>query len=353
MKPARREWALIAAFILYMIFLYSQFSFMIGADAGPQKISQVNVASTAGMILGALLLPLLLPFGDLRERRQTGGLQTNGSRPFRYTLRLVIVAAFFLPQIIVRLLGPQAWQTSPFNFRFMSIGNGIVSTLMFGCIFTLAGKYRVFWASLASSMGFFWYNLALGPGRELLLPYMFALAGITLTAAGVLLLVFLAGAGVPAGLPIKNHAVENRAAAESRDFQDESPHAGRGNLLLCIYPILAALIIFWTNSLTDKLFLQTNNINFTPGLHLTSLVQIVTVPVFGFLASVRWRRFLKEYIRLGAFLFLLSPSLLLLSHSQMLFLILHTLSIVVIRMMIVIFPFAIIDLYWQKTRGGY
>jgi DNA-binding CsgD family transcriptional regulator len=75
--------------------------------------------------------------------------------------------------------------------------------------------------------------------------------------------------------------------------------------------------------------------------------------VFGFLASVRWRRFLKEYIRLSAFLFVLSPCLLLLSRSQTLFLILHTLNLTIILMMIVIFPFAIIDLYWQKTRSGY
>jgi DNA-binding CsgD family transcriptional regulator len=231
----------------------------------------------------------------------------------------------------------------------MAFGNGLVLALMFGCMVNMAGKYRVFWTAVALSMGLFVYHLVLGPVRELL-PYTFAVAGIALTASGVLLLVFLAG--------IKKPAIENRAVAENREFPqneasgipDTEAKAGRGGLLSCIFPILAALIIFWRNSFTDKLFLTTLNINFPPGFNLTSVIPIAALSVFGFLASLRWRRFLKEYIRLGAFLFLLSPSLLLLSHSQTLFLILHILNVTVIRMMIVIFPFAIIDLYWQNPR---
>jgi DNA-binding CsgD family transcriptional regulator len=180
----------------------------------------------------------------------------------------------------------------------------------------------------------------------------FAVGGIALAAAGGLLLVFLAGAGVPQGLPIKNHAaVEDRAAVENRAAaQDEAPHAARGSSLSCILPIFASLIVFWRNSFTDKLFLTTLNINFPPGFNLTSLTLIIALPVFGFMASLWWRRFLKEYIRLSAFLFVLSPCLLLLSHSQTLFLVLHTLNVTIILMMIVIFPFSILDLYWQKTR---
>jgi DNA-binding CsgD family transcriptional regulator len=213
-------------------------------------------------------------------------------------------------------------------------------------------------------MGLFVYHLALGPGRNLLLPFMYASAGIALTASGVLLLVFLAGLsrGLSRGLGLKSPGLKGleNLAVENRVFQDEASgnpdaeaNAGRGGLLSCIFPNFAALIIFWRNSVTDKLFLTTLNINFPPGFNLTSITLIVALPVFGFLASLWWRRFLKEYIRLSALLFLLSPSLLLLSHSQLLFLILHTLNITLILMMIVIFPFAIIDLYWQKPRGGY
>jgi DNA-binding CsgD family transcriptional regulator len=344
MKSARREWALVASHFLHNIFIYFQFAFMVETVADPQKIGQIHVLGTVGMVLGAVLLPLLLPLGDLRE----------GRRPSRYTLRLVIVAAFFLPQIIVRLLGEEAWQKSSFNYWFMALGNGLVSTLMFGCFFTLAGKHRAFWAALALSAGLFWYNLTLGPARELL-PYMFASAGIALTAAGVLLLVFLAGLSRGLGMEGRKDTSAGKSRAVSQDEAScAAANAGRRGLLPCVFPILAALIIFWTNSFTDQLFLPTLNINsFPPGFNLTSLTLIVALPVFGLLARLRWRHFLKESIRLSSFLFLLSPSLLLLSHSQTLFLILHTLNITVMQMITVIFPCAIIDLYWQKRPGAH
>jgi hypothetical protein len=245
MKSAKREWALIAAYILYNIFVYSQYAFMMGTAVNPQRISQTHISTTVGMVLGAFLLPLLLPMGDLRERHRIGG-----SRPSRYTLRLVLVGLFFIPNIIIRLLGPQAWLANTFNYRVMSIGNGVVSTLMFGCFFTLTGKYRVFWVALALSMGPFLFHLVLGSCQELL-PYMFASAGIALTAAGVLLLVFLADVGVPAGLPIENRPIPQN---EASGILYAKANAGRGSSLSCILPILAALVIFWTNSLADKLF---------------------------------------------------------------------------------------------------
>jgi hypothetical protein len=218
MKPARREWALIAAFFLFQIFVYSQYAFMTGTAVNPQRISQLHVSGTVGMVLGALLLPLLLPFGDLRERAnqrfgRTIVPKVRGSQPSRYSLRLVLVGFFFLPNIIFRLQGPQAWLASSFSYRFMAAGNGVVTTLMIGCIVSLARKYRVFWFALAVSGGLFCYHLVLGPGRELLLPYMFASAGIALTAAGILLLVFLTG--VESRAVIEDHAVaEGRAASQ-------------------------------------------------------------------------------------------------------------------------------------------
>jgi hypothetical protein len=213
MKLLRREWALIAAFFLYQIFVYSQYAFMTGTAVNPQRISQLHVTATAGMVLAALLLPLLLPFGDLRERANQRFGRTGGSQPSRYSLRLVLVGLFFLPNIIFRLQGPQAWLASSFGYRFMAAGNGVVTTLMIGCFCSMTRKYRVFWFALALSGGLFCYHLVLGPGRELLLPYMFALPGIVLTAAGVLLLVFLTG--VESRAVIEDHAVaEGRAASQ-------------------------------------------------------------------------------------------------------------------------------------------
>jgi hypothetical protein len=183
MKSAKREWALIAAFTLFMVFSLSHHAFMMGNSVGIGKMKQVHELSTLGSLLGALLLPLLLPFGDLRERR----------RPSRYALRLALAAAFFIPNIIIRLLGQRAWMENSFNSGFMAFANGMIVTLMAGCIFSLTGKNRVLWPALAVSVSIFVYHYILGPGRELL-PFMFAFAGFTMTAAGVLLLVYLAGA---------------------------------------------------------------------------------------------------------------------------------------------------------------
>jgi DNA-binding CsgD family transcriptional regulator len=204
-------------------------------------------------------------------------------------------------------------------------------------------------------MGYFWYQLVLGPACELL-PYMFASAGITLTAAGVMLLVFLAG-------------FENRTASQgekkhyhsdsmvSDQLEEVELYTIKPNKKLLrmpyLFPILAAMVIFWTNRFTDQLFLPLLNIHFPPGLHPISLALITAAPVIGLLASLWWRRFLGAFILLSSFLFLLSPSLLLLSHSQLLFLVLYTLNITAIRTIIVVFPFIIVDLYWQKSRGGY
>ena len=105
LKPAKREWTLIAAFILYIIFSLSQHAFIRGITAGPEKMIQIHVLNTVGSLLGAFFLPLLLPLRDLRERR----------RPSRYALRLAIAGALFLPNAIVRLLGPQVWLASSFN----------------------------------------------------------------------------------------------------------------------------------------------------------------------------------------------------------------------------------------------
>jgi DNA-binding CsgD family transcriptional regulator len=77
---------------------------------------------------------------------------------------------------------------------------------------------------------------------------------------------------------------------------------------------------------------------------------IFAIPVFGFLASLSWRRFLDIFIPACFSVFLLSPSLLLLNHSQILFLILYTLNVTMIRTITVVFPFVIVDLYLKEER---
>ena len=109
MKSANRVWALIAAFVLFWIFSFSQNAFMAGVSVGLEKRAQVHVLSTLGIFLGAFILPLLLPLAYLRYGYlQYKTSRTKGSSPTRYGLRLVLTGALFLPNIIVRLLGEQA-----------------------------------------------------------------------------------------------------------------------------------------------------------------------------------------------------------------------------------------------------
>jgi len=333
MKPVKREWLLIAAFALFWLFIISQNAFMLGIKISLEKRTQVHILHFAGMLLGGFLLPLLLPLGCLRDGRRF-------CRPSRYNLRLAIVGAFFLPNIIVRLQGQQAWLASSFLSAFMAIGNGVVATLLFGCFINLSGKKGILWRTLIYSIGYIWHNLVLGPGRDILLPFMFTSAGFLLTGAGVLILAFLAG-------------IEPRdeAGGPSTPVPDAQANAKRFDLRY-ILPVLAALVILWTNSLTNQLFIPTLNTYFPPGFHPTIVVVILALPALGFLAC-RWQRqFRIVFVPVSSFLLLFIPSLLLFNRSAPLFLVLYTLNLIMVQTMVQLFPFVIVDLYWQKRPGG-
>jgi len=374
MKPFKREWMLNAAFILYWVFNLSQQAFMLGTEVSLQKRMQIYTFHNLGMVLGAFLLPLLLPLGYLRGKsNHRFAILLSDHLPGKWSGRLVLVGAIFLPNIIVRLLGPQAWLVSSFNSAFMAIGNGAVATLLLGCFLTLSGNKRALWYALGYSMGYILYNLAVGaPGRELLLPLMFPAAGVFLTCSCVLLLVFLAGIEPSLQEELSEKNILPRSFTEEKMiFLSKTPcnsklsagqHAsvvnsyeeagGKRFDFRFIFPILAALVIFWTNSLTNRLFFPTLNIHFPPGFHPTMVVMILALPVLGFLAS-RWQRqFRIVFVSVSSFFFLLLPSLLFFNRSAPLFLVLYTLNLIIVQMMTQIFPIVIVGLYWQKNPNG-
>jgi len=342
MKPVKREWLLNVAFIFYWCFNLSQQAFMLGTEVSLQKRMQIYNFHNLGMVLGAFFLPLLLPLGDLRDNHK--------SRLPGKVVRLVLVGAIFLPNIIVRLLGPQAWLASFFNSAFMALGNGLAATLLLGCFLNLSGNKRALWYALAYSMGYFLYNLAVSPSmRELLLPLMFPAAGFFLTCAGVMILVFLAGTEP------NPQDEEDLSKKWSDDPSTPVPDArinAKSFNFRCILPVIAAAVIFWTNSLTNRLFFPSLNIHFPPGFHPTVIVMILALPVLGFLAS-RWQRqFRIVFVSVSSFFLLLIPSMLFFSHSAPLFLVLYTLNLIIVQMMTQIFPIVIVDLYWQKNPNG-
>ena len=328
MHPPKREYALKAAYILFMIFSSVQQAFM-RTSAGMEKISQVSHCTMAGYFLGILLMPMLFPMKDL-----CSGCRPRTSR-FPWKARLVLTGVFLLPNIIVRLLGQHAWQESMFLSGFMAVGNGAIIILILGCFFTLLKKHRVFWAVLAFCAGTIVFNLALGPGRATLLPYLFTIAGIAITLAWVMVLVFLIG--------MKPAETEPQTVTQSPAPNPRS--------VSWLFPIPAALIILWTNSFTNQIFIPKIYSPFAPGFNAATIAPLLLLPVLGFLADRLWQRhFLSVFIYFCSVLFLFTPSLLLFSNSHMLFLILYTLSIVMIQMIVAVFPFVIVDLYWQTPH---
>ena len=348
MKSIRREWALITAYILFMVFLLSQHAFILGVAASPEKMKQVHGFTTLGNVLGALLLPLILPFDYLREGPKKR-LFRQPKKRIPFAIRLVLVGAFFIPNIVIRLLGQRAWLDNSFNSAFMAVTNGIIVTLMTGSIFSNNGKYRVLWPALAISISNCVFYYVSGPGRELL-PFLFGFAGLSMTGAGVLILVYLAA--------LKPDGAEDESAAKVEEYPTNGIGVRPTGRIEWLFPALATLVIFWTNTFTNQLFLPSLGKYFLPGFNISSLTIIFAMPVLGILASLWWRRFLSIFIHVFFFLFLLSSSLLFFNHSQLLFLILHALNLNIVRVMTLVYPFVIVDMCCdkegkQRSTGGY
>ena len=340
MKPARREWALIAAYVLYTIFAFSMQTFM-GIYAGPEKRNLVYVWNIAGVLFGALILSFILPLRDLRESSNHRSGRPFRKRRFPWEARLALVGIFFLPGLAIRFLGHSAWLASPANSAVMSFGTGIGTTLIYGCFFSLVDKNRAFWSMLSTALGLFVFYLAL-TNSAVLSPFLFIGSGIILAMAGVMVLLFLSA--VPKG--------EEKSQPCETAPKTAMSCAGGTSRWFAIFPLLAALVIFWTNSITDRLFFATLNSPFNTGFNLPTIVLLLALPALGFLASLSWRRFLSVFIPLCSSLFLLSPALLLFNRSETLYLILYTLNTMVLQMLPALFPFVIVDLYWQDSEHG-
>ena len=337
--PAKkRDGVLIASMILFMVFAITQHSF-IRVYCSMEKILQVNLFSNVGYITGILVLSLLLPMGDLRCGRRPRISGLSG-----YT-RFITGLVFFLPNIIALFLGPEAWLRSSLISAFMAVGNGAIVVLILGCFFTLMRRNRIFWAALANNTGTFISTLALGPGREMLQRYLFITARIAMTLSGVMLLLYLFGISKEGLLR------QNTASADTEEEEQNSPGYQSRPLtsLSFLFPIMAAFIIFWTNSFTNQIFLPKLYSFYAPGFNVSTVSLLLALLVLGFLADRRWRRFLDYFVNVCSFLFLLAPTLLLFSNSHMLFILLYTLSIIMIQMIFVVFPFLIVDMFWQEA----
>jgi hypothetical protein len=245
----RRDWALNTAFIFCVILIYLMYGFA-ALNANPEKTDQRRIYNFIGCLSGALLLPFILPLGALRE----------GKRPSRFRSRLILLGAMFLPSAIVYCLGIQAWQTRAVNVSILSVWNGAVMPLAYGVFMSLAGKNRNLCSTLALSLGLVVYYtaLALAPVFPVLFlsALYFYMSMVVLVAIGVFLFVYLLSAK-------GGQAAEGEPSAKSNVFRPEPENPGSGGskvqrrIPAFLFPLLAAFVIFWSNSFTADFFIPT------------------------------------------------------------------------------------------------
>jgi len=344
----KRCWALVAAFILFSMYSLTQHAFMISVPDNGGLMQHVYTMGIIGCFLGALLLPFLLPLKNFNKNR----------RPAKYALRLSITALFFLPNIIIRLLGEEAYLSNPVYSGIMVLGNGVIITLIHGFVFSMTGKNRLLWVTLAFSAGNIAFNFATGQGQDLLLeaslqvqPFLFWGSGLFLTISGILLFLYLTS-------NMFNNVPEDKEIPEPDNCGIDNSKPERFPYFL--FPLIAALIIFMSNSFTNQLFFMVLNSPLPPGFNISNIILILTLPLLGFLAALSWRRFLMIFIPVCSVILLLAPSLLLFAretslqntHSQPLFLILHTMNAVTVRMITAVFPFLIVDMFRQYMSSA-
>ena len=338
-------WVLITAFILFSVYTLAQHAYMINIPDNTEKMRHVYSMGIIGCLLGVLILPFLLPLKILTSSERLSICPSN------YKLRLILTASFFLPNIIIRFLGEEAYLSNTVNSGIMALGNGVTITLMFGLYFSMIGKYRLLWTALAFSAGNLTFNFCTGQGQQILQPFLFKGLGLILTITGILLLIYL---------------TLNRFCDTQKEEEIAEPDNSRIGFLSAeskperlpyfLFPLIAAFIIFITNSFTNQLFFMVLNSPLTPGLNFSNITFILTLPLLGFLAALSWRNFLMVFIPVCSVILLLAPSLLLFTHSQPLFLVLYTLNTITVRMITAVFPFIILDMYRLyankiKTRG--
>jgi DNA-binding CsgD family transcriptional regulator len=174
-------------------------------------------------------------------------------------------------------------------------------------------------------------------------PALFYSSGLIMAAIGVFLFLYLSARVCGRA----SDATENPLPPEPA----MKPLVNKKRFPTFLFPLLAAAVIFWTNSFTERLFVPVFHL---PGsFHFTNVAVMLALPALGFLADRYWQKFFKVFIVVSSCVFLLSPSLLLFTRSEIIFFVLYTINSISILLIVAVFPFAVLDLYWQENRRGY
>ena len=340
MKTAKWNWALYAAFFCCVLFGYTSIGFA-ETNTVPERAKEIYMLNVIGAAFCALILPFLLPLRDLRA----------GRRPARYKLRIALAFLVFIPNIIVRIMGPHVWAVSPVNYRLMALGNGATMVLVYGLFHTLAVKNRCFWALLPFSIGLCVYHFGRGPGQYILPSHidgiLFYGSGAVLVMSGIFTFMYLAN------LPTSLKAMPAPLATHAQ----LAPYSTNAYSINWVFPILAGFIVFLLNTFTSRMFVPLIHSPFKPGFSFPAVAAIIALPLFGLLADYAWRRFLMIFTFTFPALMMLSPAMLFLGNSQSLFMVLYTLIMISLIVFQILVIFTLVDIYWRlshrRTRWDY
>ena len=326
MNSERRERLLFIAFTLYWVFSYLMI-ILLRNNPNPERFRQASVFSSFGMICGSIFMPFILP---MKKILQNGKLSIY---------RILPVLLMFLPGIILRITGFETWRVNPVVYIITNFFTGICTTVIFGLFICLCNTKRIFRTCLSLSIGLFVFNIITELMRMLpLLPwneFLFYFSGLIIITIGILVFLCL-------------YQIDSAGR-----FKKDSSDAAKKPMLsvYCLLPAAAILVISWTNTFTEQLFIPVMQLPFHQRVNLPMILPIIVLPFLGYLADIRWMKFLKLCLPICAALFLLTPSLLLHSESSLLFFILYSFTTLAIFLLYMIFPFIIMSLY--KSPGGW
>ena len=258
-------------------------------------------------------------------------------------IRTALAIIPFVMNIIIRVFGPQVWLASSQLRLVLGIANGATIACMYGLFVSLNTKNRIFWFSLSFCLGqlllsLFMPVLARSFPPPVLGPALFYASAACVLIYGLLAFIFITGT-IKTGIAIKT--------------QDSIISVGKvKGLPLWLLPLIAAFVVFWTNSFTSRLFMPLFNFPF--GSNPTAMaILLLLMPVLGFFADFSIRRYLVIAIPAGAAMFLLSPALLLLTYPNILFFVLYIFSNMAAYVVLFTFPFLVLDIYWNVGGKGY
>jgi len=332
MKDKKLEWAVIAAFILFVIF--SSININIAHNTISDKAFFIRVFNCIGIFAGVIILPILLP---------AAGSEVIRAKLSKFGFRPAIAGLFFVPVIFGCFLTIDIFKNNLFLLALMNFFGGILTALVYGLFFIQVMQKRIFWGCLSLCLGLFIYYLLTEFKAAILafdlFPFILNASSVFITLCGFFIFLHLTAV---------SNLITQKENMEPQAVKSKAPlnlQKKRFSMPLFLFPLLAVIIIFLINYFTERLFALNLYFPYNAAPLSAKIIILVSLPVLGILAEIAWRRFLDIFVILFSTLFMLTPFLLYTGNSENLNFVLYIFNNIFIKLMFIIFPFIILDLY--------